>query len=218
MADRLKLVAERRTEKGTRHCEALRKNGKMPAIVYGHKKEAVSISLDTHDFVEGLHHGHRLLDVSVDGKDETMLVKDLQYDHLGRSVIHADLVRVDLEERVTVEVGIELRGTARGTEEGAIVDQGLDALEIECKVTDIPESFQVDIRELEAGQVIHAKDVELPAGIKLMTDPEALVANCHFVSVAEEPEEGEEEVSAEPEVIGEKKEEQGGESSEGQSE
>ncbi len=217
MSERLQLKSEVRTAVGTRHSEALRKQGLLPAVIYGHGKDPVAVSMNYHDFVEGLHHGHRLLDLEIDGKPQTLLVKDLQYDAFGVKVIHADLVRVDLTERVTVEVAIELKGTAVGTEQGAIVDQMLAALEIECLVSDIPDSIPVSVKALDVGDTIHAKDITLEGDMKIVTDPEALVALCHIVAAqAEEEEEegaeGEEEEMTSPEVITERKSEEESES------
>ncbi|HOQ06171.1 MAG TPA: 50S ribosomal protein L25 [Anaerohalosphaeraceae bacterium] len=208
MAELMTLEAEIRQQKGSKAARRLRdrKVGKLPAIVYGHGQEPVCISLNAHDFVEALHHGHRIFDVQLPGGRQTLLVKDLQYDHFGKQIIHADLMRVDLSERVTVTVPLELRGTAKGSHEGGIVDQMLDHLEIECGVTEIPEVLVVSIKELGLDQMIHAKDVELPAGVVLKTNPEALICLCHLPKVreAEEaaaPAEG----VQEPEVITERK-------------
>jgi large subunit ribosomal protein L25 len=106
-----------------------------------------------------------------------------------------------------ISVPVELKGTAKGIEEGGIVEAHVDSLEIECKATDIPEALLVSVKELELGSAIHAQDVELPDGVKLASDPEILVANCHAVAVkAAEVEEAEEEEVEAPEVIGEAKE------------
>ncbi len=212
MAQRAVIKAEIRTTLGTKDASRLRRKGKLPAIVYGHKKEPVAISFDVHGFVEDLHHGHRLFDADMGGKTETLLVKDIQYDHLGKNVIHADMVRVDLEETVKVTVPIEMRGTSKGSHEGGIVDEHLDHLEIECKVMEIPDVIEVSVKELGVGDAIHAGDVELPAGAKLVTGAEALLLTCHLVAAAKTTEEVEEEMPAGPEVITEKPgEEAGGE-------
>jgi len=176
---------------------------RIPAVVYGHKETPVAVSLDKHDFTEAVHHGHRLLDVQIKSKKEKVIIKDLQYDHLGKEIIHVDLMRVSATERVKVEVPIELKGTAKGTQEGAIVEEHLDRLEVECMVTGIPERFVVRVTELGLGDSIHAADIELPEGVKLITAPDALVAACHIVAAAKSAEEAEEEQPATPEVIGE---------------
>lgn len=207
MSETVALKASVRSQAGTRNSMRLREQGQLPAVVYGHQQEALSISLDAHEFIEHLHHGHRLFKVDVDGKKDTMLVKDLQYDHLGKAVIHADLMRVNLSERITVEVMIELRGTAAGTHEGGIVEEVMNSIEVECEVRDIPESLQLNIKDLGLNQVMHAGQVELPKGFELVTDPDAVVVSCHETKVqaVEGEAEGAAEGAAEPEVITEKK-------------
>jgi large subunit ribosomal protein L25 len=211
MAKTLLLKAEVREHTGSKAVRKVREKGRIPAIVYGHKQDSVAISLDAHDFVEGLHHGHRLMDVQVGRKKEKMIVKELQYDYLGRDIIHVDLMRVDVSEAVKVTVPIELKGTAAGTHEGGIVEEHADHLEIECKATDIPEHIVVSVKELHVGGALHAGDVELPSGIKLVSPPEMLMVTCHLVAAAKTTEEMEEEMPAAPEVIGEAKEGEEGE-------
>jgi len=209
MPETVDLKAEVRNEVGTKHAARLRRAGKLPAIVYGHGQEPVAVSLDLHNFAEMLHHGHRLFGVKIGKTLETLLVKDLQYDHLGKDIIHADLVRVDLAEAVKVTVPIELKGTAKGTHEGGIVDEHLNHIEIECKASDIPEVIMVSVKELGLGNVLHAGDIELPEGMKLVTAPETLVLTCHLVAAAKSTEELEEEMPVAPEVITEKVDQEG---------
>lgn len=206
MGKTLLLKAELREYTGSKAVRKIRDQGRIPAIVYGHKQESVAISLDAHDFLEGLHHGHRLMDIQVGRKKEKMIVKELQYDHLGQNIIHADLMRVDVTESVRVTVPIELKGTATGTHEGGIVEEHADHLEIECKATDIPEKIVVSVKELHVGEALHAGDIELPSGVKLISSPELLMVTCHLVAAAKTTEEVEEEIPAAPEVIGEAKE------------
>jgi large subunit ribosomal protein L25 len=206
MEKALRLNAEIRKNTGSRDAVKVRQNGRIPAVVYGHKKKPVAISLDEHSLVEGLHHGHRLMDVQIGKKTEKIIVKELQYDHLGRDIIHVDLMRVDVTETVKVPVPIELKGTAKGTQEGGIIEGHTDHLEVECKVTDIPESIIVWIKEVDVGDTLHASDVELPDGVKLVSDPSTLLVTCGLVAAAKSTEELEEEALAAPEVIGEAKE------------
>lgn len=219
MSETVALKANVREQLGTRNSLRLRQEGKLPAVVYGHKKEPLAITLNAHDFVESLHHGNRIFDVDIDGDKDTLLVKDLQYDHLGRTVIHADLMRVNLSERVTVVVMLELRGTAAGTHMGGIIEEVMNSIEVECAVRDIPDSLPVNIKDLDVGQTLHAGQIELPEGFTLITDSDAAVVSCHEpkVAVVVEEEEGVEgaevaEEGAEPEVITEKKEEESSES------
>jgi large subunit ribosomal protein L25 len=173
----------------------------------------VSISLDEHNLVEGLHHGARVLDIEIGGKKETVMFKAIQYDHLGKDIIHADLIRVNVSEKVKVNIPIELKGIAQGTHEGGIIEEHLDRLEVECKVSDIIESIMVNVKEIEVGDAVHAGEIELPAGMVLVTNPETVVLTCHLVAAAKTTEELEEEAPAEPEIVGEAKE---GEAAEGE--
>ena len=206
MEETLVLKAQKREQTGSKSAEKVRKQGRIPAIVYGHKEKPVAISLDTHNLVEGLHHGHRLMDVRLGRKRFSTIVKDLQYDYLGKSIIHVDLMRVDVSETVKVTVPIELKGTARGTHEGGIVEEHTDHLEIECRATDIPESIAVSVRDIGVGDSLHASDIELGDGVKLISAPSTLLVTCGLVAAAKSTEELEEEVPAAPEVIGEHKE------------
>ena len=208
MGKTLLLKADVREHTGSKAVRRVREKGRIPAIVYGHKQEPVAISLDAHDFVKGLHHGHRLMDIQVGRKKEKMIVKELQYDYLGKNIIHVDLMRVDMSESVKVTVPIELKGTAAGTHEGGIIEEHADHLEIECKATDIPETIVVSVKDVHVGTALHAGDIELPSGIKLVSSPETLMVTCHLVAAAKTTEEVEEEMPAAPEVIGEAKEEQ----------
>ncbi len=211
MEDTLKLKAEKRENSGTKVSQRLRSQGKLPIVLYGHKQQTFPLAVDMHDFVEGVHHGHRLMELEVDGKNETTMIKDIQYDYLGRDIIHADMIRVNITERVTVSVALDLKGEPKGAQEGGILEEHADGLEVECRVSDIPETIEVSVDDMEIGDALYARDVKLPEGIDLASDEDTLIVICRTVEV-EEPEEaealeGEEEPSA-PEVIGREKEDQ----------
>jgi len=211
MEKTLQLEAEARTKSGSKEAARLRKLGRVPAIVYGHQKDPVAVTLDAHDLGEGLHHGHRLIDVRLAGKTEKTLVKDLQYDYLGKSVIHVDLLRVSMSDTVKVAVPIALKGVAKGTHEGGILEAHASQIEVECQVTAIPQAIEVWVKDLGLGQALHASDVTLPEGVKLVSSPELLVATCHMVAEVKTTEEVEEATPTAPEVIREAKKAEEGE-------
>ena len=161
MEKSLRLKAEIREHTGSKAAAKERKQGRIPAIVYGHKKEPVAISLDAHNLAEGLHHGHRLMDVQIGKKSQKMLVKDLQYDYLGKDIIHIDLMRVDITETVKVTIPIELKGTAKGTQEGGVISEHTDHLEIECQAANIPESIVVTVTDMDVGNTKYTKDLQI---------------------------------------------------------
>ena len=209
MEKSLLLKAEIRKSVGTKSSAALRNCGKIPATIYGHGQDAVSVALSTHGLTEGLRHGHRVVEIDMDGKKETVLLKSIQYDHLGRYIIHADLMRVNVREKVTVEIAIEAKGVAAGIQQGGIVSGHADKIEVECAVNNIPESIVVSVKELGIGGSIHAGDVEMPAGVKLVSDPQMLLFSCQELrvkAVEEEAVEGEEPKA--PDIIAKGKKEE----------
>ena len=205
MEKALVLKAETREQAGTHSAKKIRQQGRIPAVVYGHKQEPVTISVDAHDMIAALQSRRRVVEVQIGKKKETMIFKDMQYDYLGKEVIHVDLMRVSATEMVKVEVPIELRGVPKGILEGGIIVKHLDRLEIGCIVTDIPERVVVSVKDIGVGDNLHARDIELGEGVKLITDPEALIVTCSVVAAAKSTEEIEEAAPATPEVIGEAK-------------
>lgn len=214
MEKRLLLEAEVREQTGTKVTARLRQSGRLPATVYGHKQAPDSISLDAHGFERAVHHGHRVFDVQYGGETGTLMVKDVQYDYLGRDMIHVDLMRVDITETVRVTVPVDLRGVAKGQHEGGMIEEHADALEVACVVTNIPDVIPVSLKALGVGEALHASDVELPSGVTLVSPPETLLVTCPLkaaaVSAEDEGEEGEEEAPDSPEVITERKSEDEG--------
>jgi large subunit ribosomal protein L25 len=209
MEKTLKLDAKIRENTGSKAASKERKQGRIPAVVYGHKKEPEAISLDEHNLVVGLHHGHRIMDIKIGKKTQKVLIKDLQYDYLGKNIIHADLVRIDITETIKVTVPIELKGTAKGTQEGGVITEHTDHLEIECQAANIPESIVVTVTDMQVGDTLHAADVGLPEGAKLASSPDILLITCSLVAAAKAAEEiEEEEEPAAPEVITEAKKEE----------
>lgn len=205
------LKATIRSEVGTRRARALRAQGQIPAIIYGHGQEPLSVALDEHEVELTIQHGERLLEVEIDGTVQNVLVKAVQWDTFGKERIHLDLTRVDLDERVTVTIPIVLRGTPAGVNEGGVLQQSLPELSIECAVRDIPEDIHVMINEMNIGDSIHLNDLELPKGATLVGDADTQVCSVVVVEeeVVEEAEEGEGDAT-QPEVIGEKKDEESG--------
>lgn len=203
------LKAIKREPKGRKPARRLRAEDMIPAIIYGHGEAPEPIALPGHDLRLELAHGAHLLHVELDGKEARYLIKDLQYGHLGVNLLHVDLARVSLDDRVTVSVPLDFRGTPKGAQAaGARFDHDRVDLEIECLVTEIPESIRVRVADLDIGQAIHARQVELPTGVKLMTDPDAVVCAVRARMVAEEAEEEAPPKAEEPEVIARGKEEE----------
>lgn len=210
MSDLVSLDVEVRDKDklGTNYSRKLRKSGKLPAVIYGHKEETVSLAIPAESFVRALQHGARVMELKSNGKTEQTLIRDVQWDVYGIEVLHVDFERVSADERKVVEVALETKGDCAGVAAGNVLDIQMHNLELECPATKIPGTIQISVTALELGQAIHVKDLELPEGVKALADPEALV--LHVIEPKEEVEETSEQ--AEPEVIGKPaEEEEGGE-------
>jgi large subunit ribosomal protein L25 len=205
------IAVKTRAELGTRANKRLRGTGFIPGVIYGHKEAVVPVTLPKKDVENHLHHGAHLFDLSIDGKSEKVLVKEVQYDHLGIDVIHVDFARVSLDERVDVTIAIELKGEPKADGDvPASLTQVLNELELECLVTEIPDVIRVNVSEMKLDDVLHIKDLKLPPGVKCTQDEDLIVVTFKEIKEEEAAAEGE---SAEPEVIGRKPEE--GEAAEG---
>jgi large subunit ribosomal protein L25 len=197
------VSAKSRNELGSRANKRLRDAGFIPGVIYGHKEAVIPVTLTKKELTGHLNHGAHLFDLALDGKSQKVLVKEVQYDHLGLEVIHVDFARVSLDEKVELTVALELKGTPKGEAEGAVLQQILSELEIECLVTDIPEIIRHNVSDLEKDAVLHIKDLVLPKGVRVLQDPDLIVATVReIVEVAGA--EAAPAATAEPEVIGRK--------------
>jgi large subunit ribosomal protein L25 len=206
MAEAVVLKTEPRTGKGSRDALRLRKAGRVPAIVYGHKETPASVTVSKDELTSAIRHHARTVQLEVGGKADTVLIQQLQYDHLGSTLLHVDFRRVSADERVRTMVEIELRGNAPGATGGGVLDQPLHKIHIECPALSIPDSIRVKIDSLLLGQAIHVKELELPAGVKALDDPDLVVVQVKAVVVVAEPTAVVEPGANEPEIITKKKE------------
>lgn len=199
------VKGEARSANGRHANERLRRRGMLPAIIYGHGEAPETIALSKHDFDYALHHLQHVINLDVSGKSSTYLIKEVQYDHLHKDVIHVDLMRVDANEKVKISIALELKGTPKGAAEGGQVTQLLSDLHVECPLLAIPEVVRADISHLALNQSLHIKELTLPAGVTALHPAEELVCIVRLpkasaeAAVAGAAPEG---AVAEPEVIG----------------
>ncbi len=207
------LKATRRDKIGTRYARRLRDKGQIPAIIYGHGETPESIALTAHDLSVELKQGTQVLSIDLGEGESQLLIKDIQYDYLGTTPIHLDLVRVSLDEKIQVSVEIQLRGTAKGLADGGVLEQGMNSIEVECLLTSIPEVFHPLVTHLGIGDSLLVSDLDLSDGVTALVGGDERVA---WVAVKVEAAEVEEEDAedgevTQPEIIGKgKKEEEGG--------
>jgi large subunit ribosomal protein L25 len=196
------VTAKNRSELGSRANKRLRGAGLLPGVIYGHKEAVIPVSLPKKEVISHLQRGAHLFDLALDGKSEKVLVKEVQYDHLGMDVIHVDFARVSLDEKVKVIVPLELRGTPKGEADGGVLQQIISQLEVECLVTEIPDLLRHNVSEMALNSVLHVKDIKLPPGVRVIQDGEFIVATVKEILEAATP--GAVEGSVEPELIGRK--------------
>lgn len=203
------LSAEKRERTGSRYAQRVRNAGGLPAVVYGHKEEPVSITLNAHQAVGLINKGEKLFELDIQGAKQHVLLKDLGYDYLGTNIIHADFARVNLNERVDTRAPLRFVGDANGLKSaGAIMMHPHTEVELNVLISNLPDHIDVDVSEMEVGDVIHASDVKLPLeSMQLLSDPDTIVAQIVMKAVQEEEGEAGEVGAggAEPEVINEKK-------------
>ncbi len=208
MAESVVLKTQKREGRGSQAAKRLRKQGMVPAVLYGHKEETIPVALVADDLHKAVRHGARVVDLDGHGKLEKALIRDLQWDHLGHAILHVDFERVGADERIVVTVPVELRGTAPGVTAGGVLDQPLHILSVECPAINVPNSVRVNLNELQLGAAIHVRDLHLPEGVKVMTDPDAIVVHVTLPVAEPEAAAAPAAESAEPEVIGRQKAEE----------
>lgn len=209
------LNAELRQELGKGKVKDLREKGFIPAVVYAHGKESLSVKVSHTDLLR-LVHQHRIegilinLKVKDDKKQnsKSCLIKEIQYDPVHGDIIHVDFNEISLTKAIKVNVPVTVIGESVGVkQEGGSLEHILWEIEVECLPTNIPKEIQVDVSPLKLGDSIHIKDLTVPSDVKVLNDPGAIVLSVAAPmkeEVAVTPAEGE--VPQEPEVIKEKKE------------
>ena len=200
------LSAELRTEDfGSRGARRLLRSNRIPAVIYG-KNDPVHISLDNQEFSNKVRHFSEtaLLKVIVGKNEYECLMKDYQEDLIRGQIKHVDFYEVTTGQVLRTMVSLVLHGTPIGVREGGVLDQVAYEAEIESLPSDLPENIQIDVSGLELNGVLTLEDVEFPKGVKLLSDPEGVVAIVQ--SIREEVEEEEEEGFEEPALFGAHKE------------
>ena len=181
------IKAEPRTEFGKGAARRIRRDAKVPAVIYGHGNDPIHVTLPGHDTMLAIKHGgaNAVLNIEIEGKVQLALTKQVQADPIKGFLEHIDFVAVRKGEKVTVEVPVHLVGEAAPD---ALVVTEHNAVSIEAEATHIPEAIEVSIEGAEVGTQILASDLSLPSGSTLLLDPETLIVNVSHAPTAEEVE------------------------------
>ncbi len=225
MPTTVQLKTKTRTAKGKGAARKLRQDRRLPGVVYGKGVEPILIEIDERDFlnsVTGQSVSNLIVDLGVEGSAEPVkaLIREIQTDPVSGAVVHVDLNRISMTERIEVEVPVQITGVPVGVKDaGGVLQQPIRGLLVKCLVVDIPNLIEVDVSALEIGEAVHVRDIEVP-NAEIMESPDRTVANVLAPTVIKEEEEEAEEAvepeegATEPELVGKKKDEAEGESKE----
>lgn len=192
----LTISVQKRDTVGTRATNALRKKGLIPAVLYGHGKESIAITLPVEVMNDCLKRNVRVMNLDLGGINDSAIIKDLQWDTFGYDLLHVDLMRVRMDEEVSMVVQLVSTGRAKGLDEDGVLDIIRNELTVKCLPSQIPESIEFDVSDLGVGDSLHIRDLVLPEGVVLDDDPDYTVASVtarvEVVEEVAEPAEGEE--------------------------
>ena len=204
--NQVSLKARQRTVTGKQVTKVLRRDGGLPAVVYGSGESSTALTLDYHEF-EGFLRKTRgesvVINLEIEGmEDKKALLRDIQRDYLRNQLLHADFQQIRMSDQITTEVSLVMMGEPVGvTRDGGVLDQSLRVIEISCVASEIPEHLEVDIGNLGMGETIHVSDLSFE-NVEIVTDGEVAVVSV-LTPMAEEPEEEEADLEQEePEIIG----------------
>ncbi len=202
------LEVKPRDRMGSRYSKRLRATGRLPAIIYGHGTKPTAICVEAKGVLSALKRGLHVFELCLEGgAKETCLVKDLQFGWLGDDVVHIDFTRVNLDEEVTVSVGLHFIGVPEAAKKiGSVLTHDIAELQVRCKVRDIPESIRIDLTHM-AGDLMQVSELKLPPGVTAMSTPHAALARVVVVLEEAAGEAATATATAEPEVLTAKKEE-----------
>jgi large subunit ribosomal protein L25 len=199
------LSATARANTGKGVARSLRREGRIPAVVYGHAREAQALSLDAHELQRLLAHINAettVIELGVDGASSRTLIREIQRHPLSRSVLHVDFQELVAGEKVIVKIPVVLTGTSIGVRlSGGIMTQVLNELECRVDPANIPNRIEVDITDITIGHSIHVSEVKVPEGVEIMDDESGtiMIVSAPKEEVAAAPAEGA--TAAEPELI-----------------
>jgi large subunit ribosomal protein L25 len=192
--DDLKLKLESRTDSGSNASRRLRKAGKVPTVIYGHGKDPKQCVADVNEWRSIAKQDAQILKVLIDGSKApvNVLIKDVQYDYLSNTTLHVDLQEINMNEEITASVTINGLGIPAGTSVGGVLDQVLYELEVTCLPADLPETFEVDVTDIEINNSLYVKDITLPENVVATLDANQVVFHVAEPKVKQEAETSEE--------------------------
>ncbi|MFA7565674.1 MAG: 50S ribosomal protein L25 [Alkalispirochaeta sp.] len=203
------LTGETRTTSGKGNARALRRAGRIPAVVYGHS-EPVSLSIEAREFFKEFHGASesQLITLKLEKEDRVVLIKDYSEDITTGNIMHIDFYEIEQGKLLRTRIAIRLTGTPVGVREGGVLDHSLYEVDIECLPKDIPAQLTIDVSGLAQGDTVHVGDISVPSGVTILNSPDQTVASVVVPrAIVEEEEEEDEAAADEVPVVGEEEEE-----------
>jgi large subunit ribosomal protein L25 len=179
------LQAKNRQKEGSAESRRIRKSGRIPAVLYGRSGKAVSIDLDASEFIKGTKgiSESTIVNINVDGKSYDAFVKDAQRNILDGNILHIDFYEVESGVVLRAKVSLVMHGNPIGVREGGMLETPLHEIEVECLPKDLPERIEIDISGLKANHSIHVRDIPLAQGVRLLSNPDQVVALVKFAKI-----------------------------------
>lgn len=190
----LNISVKKRDTVGSRASKALRMEGYVPAVMYGHGGDSVALAMPLKSIEKCLKNNIRIMKIDIEGDSQQALMKDLQWDTFGQEILHVDLIRVRMDEVISMSIALESKGRAKGIDAGGVLQVSQNSVPVKCLPTQIPDCIEYDVSELDVGDSLFYKDLVLPEGVELDDNPDNVV-----VSITARVEEAEEEPTEEGE-------------------
>lgn len=184
-----KLAAQPRTATGSSAARRLRAEGHIPGVIYGQGMTPISVTVERRELrlaLSGPAGSNTVLSLEVDGKSYPAVVKEMQRHPIRRTVAHIDFLQVNMNEEITVSVPVHLVGEAKAVAaEGGLVDAAVDTIEVSCTPSNMPNAFEIDVTDMQPGDIIRLADVPMPKGVTSLGDPETPIVTILVTSAAE---------------------------------
>jgi large subunit ribosomal protein L25 len=208
--EKIELKGTLRKALGTADAKRLRRDKQIPAVVYGKGTECLHIALKSDSVGKLLSSGSKLVELTIEGQKHNVVLQDIQREPISGAVIHIDFHKVELSDKIHIEVPIEIFGQPKCPPSAGTLDRHMDKIMVECLASAIPNKLVVDVRELDVGGIIRIQDLKLPEGVKTLAKPEDIIVSVTRVALEEEvkPVETPTAEVTEPEVIERRKKEE----------
>ncbi|MDR0496134.1 MAG: 50S ribosomal protein L25 [Treponema sp.] len=183
------FIARDRENTGSREARKDRRAGRIPAVLYGRKGSSVPLDLDAKDFMSGVKNisESTIVNVDINGQVHEAFVKATQRDITDGTILHVDFYEIEGNTLLRAKVSLQIHGNPIGVREGGILETPLRDIEVECLPKNLPERIDVDIASLRANQAIHVRDLNLSDGVKLISNPDQVIALVKFAKAEAAP-------------------------------